>query len=657
MRSVAKSILGWALRVGRGGYWHSLVARRPATDAAMHWMPQSIDASPLPRRVCIVNFTGERANWGCRASSWELVRVRNRHWPSDQAFALDVIPLLPHHALDREIPARYGHEIRVALVNPRPTGAQKALILELTRRRYLYHVDAVAQADLIVFHGEGTMTGSDFARAERLLLLPWVAKHVFGVPVVAVNQTLFSTQADFCPILAAALTAIDRVWVGESASQRWLREAGLAAVPLVADTAFLTDPLDHGDLWKTLGARDYFCITGSAALTAESVPHYLNTIRVIADVTGLFPVFVCSAGLDIKLPDLAEAKWPAGSFARAPVAVVYPAVAHCLGKARFLVGGRYHMSILAAIGGTPSVLVNTVTHKLAGLVDLLGVGWPIRAINERDDLIADAQAVLAGLEETRPILKARVEQIRRDTVAAFAAWYRSGREKPPRPDSAALSDADRPAVCVLGEFPAGTAQALLGPPQRVLPQLMALTVYLRRGVHTEATFRCLRQLIEGNLDLALAQLDSRWLVSICDSYADFGDPQEARNALLISSFVTWERMAETYMLWAEPERKTLRVESPVATDGRPLWDGLSTMLLTRGDTTNNLFIRYARMLEPTPQLLRIWRILLERVRTHDSVLAALNVPHGHIFDESLDWLSAERYSLGRAPWRREVPVP
>jgi len=90
--------------------------------------------------------------------------------------------------------------------------------------------------------------------------------------------------------------------------------------------------------------------------------------------------------------------------------------------------------------------------------------------------------------------------------------------------------------------------------------LRALTVYLRRGVHAEATFRCLRQLVEGNLDLVVQQLDARWLVSICDSYADFGTPIEARNALLISSFLNWERITASYLQWADPCRGSLRVD-------------------------------------------------------------------------------------------------
>ena len=198
---------------------------------------------------------------------------------------------------------------------------------------------------------------------------------------------------------------------------------------------------------------------------------------------------------------------------------------------------------------------------------------------------------------------------------------------------------------------ADTPEAKLGPAPRMLPQLTALTVYVRRGVHAEASFRCLRQLVEGQLDSVLAQLSTRWLVSICDSYADHGDAIEARNALLISSFLNWERLAATYVRWAVPGRVGHRVDAPVPPDNQPLWDGLMTVQLERGDTVSNLLARYARLLAPTPPLLAIWRTLLARIRAHDSVLAALNQPHGHLFDENLDWLADERYAERIAPWR------
>ena len=619
-----------------------------------------------PRRVCILNFTGERQNWGCRATSWELVRVLNRRWPESEPFVLETVPLLPHHALDVRIPEQHASEMRAAFLAPSPTAEQQSSMLAIARTRYGDLLDRVAQADLVLFQGEGTMTGTDFLRAERLLLLPWVAQHALHKPIVWVNQTLFSAEPAFSEVLLHVLAGVERVWVREPASLEWLRRHGCGHARLVPDTAFLTDPLDHGDLQARLSGREYFCVTGSAALFGDAIPAMLAAIRTIADRTGLLPVFACSVGRDLRLADAAAESWPADSYGRIPADCSYPAVAHHLANARLLVGGRYHLSILAAIGGTPSALLDTNTYKLHGLVDLLGTTWPVRSCRDFDCLVDDAVRLAGAAAAERDTLRQRVATIRRDVLDAFANWHNmptaaqgdmasSGRSPPERVASAVpLADygAVNRRIAALFTHPEDSSPAaMFGPPPALQPQVQALTLYLRRGVHTDSTFRCLRQLVEGNLDLVLEQLNSRWLISICDSYVDHGDPVAARNAALISAFLTWERLAATHARWADPTRNTNAVTEPVPERNVPLWDGLVTVHLMRGDTTCNLLARYTRLLAATPHLLRIWRELLERIRRHDSVLAALNEPHGHLFDEDLDWLADARI-VDVPAWRR-----
>ena len=613
----------------------------------------------LPRRVCIINYTGDRANWGCQTTSIELVRLLNKHWPSDQPFALDVIPLAPHHNLDREIPDNYGAEIYKALLNPSPSITDIELIEKLARLRYLDFVDILQQADLVLFQAEGTMTGTDFLRAERLLLLPWLAKHGFHKPVISLNQTLFSANNKFAEALFTVLTALDRIWVREPASLAWLHNNGLHQARLVADTAFLTDPLEHGSHWKNMPKKDYFCVTGSAVLETEMVEPYIQVIHAISKSTGLMPVFVCSAGIDRQLPLAAAKYWQGSEYYAAPPELIYQGVAALLANAQFLIGGRYHMSILAAISGTPSVLAATNTHKLSGLADLLGVDWPIRNFNDTEQLVADAQQLCDNPNSSREQLKHRVTIIRDNISDAYINWHHTPAHVADKPSvneliSARGAEQFRITNTRISErfrYPVDDSrESKLGGPLLILRQLTPITVYLRRGIDTRANFLFLRQLIEGNLELSLAQLNSRWLVSICDSYADFGEPIEARNALLISTFLNWERLASTYIDWVTPDHTTKKSSNSIPEANRHLWDGLYTVHLRRGDTTNNLFIRYAKSLESTPHLFRIWQTLLSRIRENDSVLAALNASHKHMFEEDLTWLTNSADS-GIPPWR------
>jgi polysaccharide pyruvyl transferase WcaK-like protein len=616
-----------------------------------------------PHKVCIINFTGERANWGCRATSWELVRALNDAFPPDNSFELNTVGLLSHHALDLHLCEEKGREIRDALSSEEPSKTQRASLLELARARYGPLLEKVRDSDFVIFQGEGTMTGTDFIRADRLLLLPWVARHVFDKPTVWLNQTLFSADDAFTPILFTCLQHASRVLVREPASFDWLIQNGADNVEMVPDTAFLTDPLEHGSLAESLAGRGYFCVSGSAALFEEQVPVFLDSVRRVSDETGLLPVFAASVGRDCLLARKARKMWPKNSFEEVPHSMPYPAVAHFLGGARFLVGGRYHMSMLAAISGTPSVLLETNTFKHHGLRQLLNVDWRIHPIvSETESWTVDALCLAEEDQLNRHQLRERVKCIRENIHTGFRCWWDTDKLSQakcrlPRPP-AVLMHAESGSFRSLNDkisstfcYPTDdTPEAKWGNPPDILSQLLPLTVYLRRGIRPVASFRCVKQLIEGNLDLALSQLDTRWLISVCDSYTDHGDAIESRNALLISSFLNWERLAESYLRWSNPDLCSLKIDRPIPQTNEPLWDGLITVHLRRGDTLNNLLIRYARVLHPTPVLLAIWRELLSRIRANNTLLAALETAHVHLFDENLEYLADPGLDIPR--WRR-----
>ena len=178
--------------------------------------PEESGQSPL--RVTFVNFTGDRPNWGCQATSWELVKLWNRALRRERQSLIDFVPLLPLHQMDQEMSTRFGAEIRLALMTRSPTTAQRDLLLEVASKRYQGLLSRVEQADVIVFQAEGTMTGTDFLRAERLLLLPFLAKIAWGKPVLSLNQSFFSADVGFNAVIRNVFATFDAIAVREPSS-------------------------------------------------------------------------------------------------------------------------------------------------------------------------------------------------------------------------------------------------------------------------------------------------------------------------------------------------------------------------------------------------------------------------------------------------------
>lgn len=599
--------------------------------AAIPRWAATVKPHPRPERVCIIGFAGEPSEPGDHASSWELVRLLNRSWAEKAAFTVEPV------ASPTEPPGgvtgwqRFVHAAVDAAV---PDADARAGMLRIATSVFGAAVERLAEADLVIVQGVDEPSDRSLDARTLGLVMPWVARHVFMRPIAWVNQSVRETSGIGGRAELRAARLADVHWGRDSGALRQLQNAGCRQPALVPDTVFLVEPVEHGSLAQRLHGRGYFCVEGSA-LSTDTVT-CLEAVRLIATATGLLPVFVGNAA--VTGDALCAAAAARGIESEAiPADMIYPAVADVMGRAACLVGSPGRLAMMAAIGGTPTVIV--AGHANApGLRGLLAAEWPVGDWCHGAELAAATEELVRQPAAARARVRERVAGLRAAIVAAAAAWQPEGGracERPAADPGAAVTSSPQPPV---------------------LPQVLPLTVYLRRGVTPAATFQCLRQLVDRRLDDVLEQLDVRWLVSICDSYADHGDPVDARNALLIATFLNWERLAATHALWADPQRHTMRVDTPPPAQNVPLWGGMYTVHLRRGDTVNNMLIRYARALATTPVLLAIWRALVARIRQADSVLAALDRPHGHLFDEHLRWMADEQ--LTDIPrWRRPPPPP
>lgn len=110
--------------------------------------------------------------------------------------------------------------------------------------------------------------------------------------------------------------------------------------------------------------------------------------------------------------------------------------------------------------------------------------------------------------------------------------------------------------------------------------------------------------MRGHPDWIAAELNNRRIVSICDLCADWGEPIEARNEMLVSLPVNWERFAATVIRCSTGEFR--------APGGKavPLGDGTASLAYDgRAGTRRNLLRRPDRLERETPHL----HILFRRV--------------------------------------------
>ncbi len=258
--------------------------------------------------------------------------------------------------------------------------------------------DRVAAADLVVINGEGDVVfGRPVRRHVRFFAAMVHLARDLGKPVAFVNTMLSDCArtgrdpAAFA-MTRAALAACDLVTVRDHRSLALARdEMGLAHARLIPDALFhwydrqqrarqqlptdgdfLIAPPEREHYFGRLDlGGDYICVGGNSRVT---LPGELPRIAAAyADLCASllelgYPVHVAiSDGRDGFLEDVARDL----GLGVIPLGTPIHLAAAVLGRARLFVSGRYHPTIMAALGGTPCIYLDTGAHKMQSLAGLL----------------------------------------------------------------------------------------------------------------------------------------------------------------------------------------------------------------------------------------------------------------------------------------------
>lgn len=158
-------------------------------------------------------------------------------------------------------------------------------------------------------------------------------------------------------------------------------------------------------------------------------------------------------------------------------------------------------------------------------------------------------------------------------------------------------------------------------------------INLRRGINPEENWTSFKSLVEKNIKQICESVDTRWLISICDTYVDYGNDIECRNALSIVTIINMEKLAQTNSLLFKKEINTDNESVLKQGELIDLWDGVTSFNIISGDLTNNMFLRFEKKLKPTPALHSIFVALMARLKKNkNSILVNLNKYHGNIFN-------------------------
>lgn len=155
-----------------------------------------------------------------------------------------------------------------------------------------------------------------------------------------------------------------------------------------------------------------------------------------------------------------------------------------------------------------------------------------------------------------------------------------------------------------------------------------LIVCIRRHRQMPKTLPAFFRLWAEEPEFLSRHLNSRWLISACDTFADHGTAAERAAAMLLVTLINTMKLAETERLYLAdvetvPEKLSAITESHRHRTHVELWDGLTAYAPFHGDMPRNMFRRMMTVTGEFPAFAAIARTLIERAIKADTLLGRL----------------------------------
>ena len=146
----------------------------------------------------------------------------------------------------------------------------------------------------------------------------------------------------------------------------------------------------------------------------------------------------------------------------------------------------------------------------------------------------------------------------------------------------------------------------------------ALTVHIRRAIDPDAHAALFLDLWHAEKDFLCQHLNSRWLVSACDTFVDISpDPVERSLAAGATLFANTIKLYETERLLSGVAGRETALE-PFG-QRKAIHDGMSAFMIGRGEMVMNLHKRIHALAMPESAAYAILCELLRRASVHDTV--------------------------------------
>lgn len=344
-------------------------------------------------KILITNYTGHQPHLGCMATCDALEQLLHVRYSPDEI-------IKEKHSIKRADELMYlgawGRHRRAALM------------------RHDERWENFRNADLIAVNAEGTLHSKTWlkwgAGSNQRLIEAFLAARYLKKPVMMVNHSVSSRHKPFDQIVCAAYADMKYVAVREPLSLEYLQGLGLHNAQLSADAIFAMTPpapAPDGPLAGKVLISDSFSWKVGWQQRRGRVREVIEGIR--AQGFDVAYLSVLSQPYDRHFAESLDLEYHAFE-------TYHDFMAH-LQTAAFVLTGRFHIAVFAALCATPFLSFEAPTYKLSGLCRLLDHPLPQIDLfwDEREKV---AESVRSGLDKREAVRAHLLE--RRKAMHDFA---------------------------------------------------------------------------------------------------------------------------------------------------------------------------------------------------------------------------------------------
>jgi len=320
-------------------------------------------------KITILNYTGKEANWGCQATSNNIIQLFKKY--SDDNISFEFIEIEYKGNKFRKL----MNKIRLKLID----FILNNLVIFTNLFKYLYpieksNIEKIENCDMLILNGEGSLHGYNAELIKFVQYLAYAKK--MGKKTAIINHSLQFDNEKAKRYLSKLYTYSDINYFREELSLNNAKTIGIENIYLVPDAAFLNYEIDTTKVLVDNLPSRYIASSGSVIIK-ENNKEYFDLLTKLGKHYDLPIVFIASCEVDKNLKEMVTEEYGFIYFDETQLQVAQ--VQKVIKDSQFFYSGRFHLNIFAATAGKIFIPFISNTVKMQGFLNL--IDYPIKEIS------------------------------------------------------------------------------------------------------------------------------------------------------------------------------------------------------------------------------------------------------------------------------------